>query len=663
MSTTIESKFAKLTPQNQFSTLINLMSVKNPVIKNELVTNKNLDDIIFGSEIRRIVVSKMLGNGNLSASKMLLQSLDEKVQWYSKTFDNEEIISLYAFFINNLDVQAFENTVIETAEKEQSYIERSLYSKTDLKLEHKIINWIINMNYSDKNEIEIGLGENNHNAALIIANSRFGYRRSERYISEPLLTFRGSSGFTLASIIDKTYSNQNMKGTLQVHDQNVSFLNIDDVVELSPSFVALSLPADNILNYSAIIINELKKRLPKTPVIAGGKIFGPVKKQNKPENRQFEEVAKYLLETTQIDSIGIGNAENILPDFIKDALSGKTKQIYIGNEQNPMPPLLYSKKIGTLGIKPPLIVSTGCKPNPCSYCSNGKFYGGFSQKSLSTIERDILSLHAEVELNGRISVFIPDDNPWSPLISLKKTGEGTFCDKEERINRILNLFKKHSVEFYSFVDGAVAKDFEQMQKLRDGGMKGVIIGIDSISPEILKYYKKQDNISNYQTIADNMNKLGIYSVATVVFDPRQDNIETATLTGRTLKEMGYDFFVPFIATPFFGTKLSLDLEDDLINPLLYAERKNLSNQIFRTENNSMKSSSEMLYASRKEFYSSGFLWSHLRNIARKEFQFNNWQKENGRVPRGYVETFKSLAVKAGFSIASSFPGMKGVLTQ
>ncbi|MCD6310093.1 MAG: radical SAM protein [Candidatus Eremiobacteraeota bacterium] len=173
------------------------------------------------------------------------------------------------------------------------------------------------------------------------------------------------------------------------------------------------------------------------------------------------------------DSVAIGEGEDIFPQIIEDFLNDDLKKFYhsSGNiNLASLPPPRYDLiEHPEYFNKMPVLATRGC-PYNCDFCIFPRIYG---PKYRTKTVRQITT---EIELIKKIKP--------SPYIH--------FCDENMLVNtkfgkELIRALIPQKIKWECFCDIAVADDDELLQLMAESGCKDLLIGLESIDPEVLQH--------------------------------------------------------------------------------------------------------------------------------------------------------------------------------
>ena len=184
------------------------------------------------------------------------------------------------------------------------------------------------------------------------------------------------------------------------------------------------------------------------------------------------------------DHIFVGEAEDTLPEFVRDLERGKARRVYNAPERpalstTPLPhfKLASLKHYSSMSVQ----YSRGC-PFQCEFCDIIEIYGRVPRTKSNPQMLD--ELEALRQTGWRGSVFIVDDN----FIGNKRNVKNflpELADWSERNGRPFSFFTEASVN--------LAEDDELLEMMRRAGFYRVFLGIETPVKESLKEAKKGQN--------------------------------------------------------------------------------------------------------------------------------------------------------------------------
>lgn len=193
----------------------------------------------------------------------------------------------------------------------------------------------------------------------------------------------------------------------------------------------------------------------------------------------------------------------------------------------------------------PIMTSRGC-PYDCSFCS---VTGMFGQKYRFRSKEKVLEELENHRRNGGKWVFFYDDN---------------FCAHKKRTKELLSTMieKKITPPWTAQVRVEIAKDPELLDLMKSSNCHTVYIGLESVNPQTLKAYNKQQSVEDITNCIKTLRKKGIHIHGMFVFGSDLDTTDTIEQTVRFAKKNDLDSVQFLILTPLPGTKCYRDLDKE-----------------------------------------------------------------------------------------------------
>ncbi|MFQ5354482.1 MAG: B12-binding domain-containing radical SAM protein, partial [Thermodesulfobacteriota bacterium] len=205
-----------------------------------------------------------------------------------------------------------------------------------------------------------------------------------------------------------------------------------------------------------------------------------------------------------------------------------------GFEENPY------KKISIT----PIMTSRGC-PYDCNFCSVTSMFG--RKYRFRKTELVLEELRRNKEGGGKW-VFFYDDN---------------FVANKKRTKMLLRAMIAEGLtpKWTAQVRVDVAKDPELMDLMKQSGCHTVYIGLESVNPETLEIYNKNQTVEDIEWCIGKLHDKGIRIHGMFVFGSDYDHISTIHDTVRFAKHNNIDTVQFLILTPLPGTGCYKDLDD------------------------------------------------------------------------------------------------------
>jgi radical SAM superfamily enzyme YgiQ (UPF0313 family) len=194
--------------------------------------------------------------------------------------------------------------------------------------------------------------------------------------------------------------------------------------------------------------------------------------------------AKDTANHDQVDHVIVGEAEYLLPEFIRDFENGCAKRVYSTDampdlKETPPPDLdlIRLKNYSSMLLQ----FSRGC-PFNCEFCDIIEIYGRKARcKSNDQFMSELELLYSK---GWRGAVFIVDDNFIGNKTVIRKL-----------LPHIIDWQKKHHYPFNLFTEASVnlAREDDMIEQMVEAGFRKVFLGIETPVQESLKFTQKMQN--------------------------------------------------------------------------------------------------------------------------------------------------------------------------
>ena len=244
------------------------------------------------------------------------------------------------------------------------------------------------------------------------------------------------------------------------------------------------------------------------------------------------------------DSIVIGEAEDTWPGLLKDFSNDKLKKVYkssnssdLSNLPFPRRDLVDKKKYITVNT---VQASRGC-PFSCEFCSITSLFGSKTRfRPIEEVIEEIKSLEGDIFL-------LNDDN-----LAQKSDYYKEFFSK------IIPLKKKWVGE----ASWNITKNDEVLDLLEKSGCRGLIIGFESLEPQIgvKKIISSGNKDLLYKEVVKKLHDRKIHVIGAFIFGFDNDSLSTFTKTLDFVLKSHIDAAQLNILVPYPGTRLHKRLE-------------------------------------------------------------------------------------------------------
>jgi radical SAM superfamily enzyme YgiQ (UPF0313 family) len=303
-----------------------------------------------------------------------------------------------------------------------------------------------------------------------------------------------------------------------------------------------------------------------------------------------------------VDSVVVGEAEDIWETVISDAENGRLNQIYKANgfpnlERSKIPryDLVKNKSYAYTYLQ----TTRGC-PYDCKFCTVTKQNGRRIRKK--SPEQVIKELDALLKLRPKKEFVFRDRKVGR---SKKFVGNIAFIDDNFAIDRnhalaVSNALRKYQednnflIGWYTQVNIDIGFDEELLQTMADSNCLHVFIGVESVDPDILKKMnKKMNQPKRYAEAIGNIQKHGIRVIASTIIGEDVTTWESTKSLKSFLDENNILHVLVNILTPYPGT----EIHDNFVKEERLLTRKpqkyNIRNVVFRPKGISKEQLEEM----------------------------------------------------------------------
>lgn len=251
------------------------------------------------------------------------------------------------------------------------------------------------------------------------------------------------------------------------------------------------------------------------------------------------------------DTVFIGEAEEIFPQFINAMREDKQNQIY---KSTKFPSLEYCviprydliKRYSYKSI--PIQTSRGC-PHQCKFCISSTLYGKrYRRKSVEQISKE---LDAIQNVKEKPFVFFTDDN---------------LLINNSQAMQLLSVIGERKLNWYAFSDAHITNRPQLLEKMAKAGCTQVLIGFESINPRNLAQINdslwKMKRLTYYKNIIQTIQKYGIGVVGSFILGLDEDLPDVFENLYEFIEETRLYATNITILTPFPGTAVYKQLLEE-----------------------------------------------------------------------------------------------------
>jgi len=252
------------------------------------------------------------------------------------------------------------------------------------------------------------------------------------------------------------------------------------------------------------------------------------------------------------DAVVVGEAEHVWKTVLEDAAGNRLKKIYKSDtlpdlKNMPFPRFdVLNCKEKYVGLRV-LETSRGC-PYRCEFCTPTKFRGfKFRTRPIDEVIEDVKRLKAAPDL-GLPSMFFIDDN---------------FVGNHNRTKQLLEKLIPLKVRWYSQASLEVTKDKEMMRLLQASGCEWLFVGVESLSPDVLKDTKKKSNFAlDFAEAIRVLHKSRISVLGAFVFGLESETKDIFRITSDFIDESEMDAMQFNLVYPYPGIATTAKLEQE-----------------------------------------------------------------------------------------------------
>lgn len=247
-----------------------------------------------------------------------------------------------------------------------------------------------------------------------------------------------------------------------------------------------------------------------------------------------------------VDSVAVGECDEIWPQIVRDAAAGRLEPRYQGT---------LSSLTGTgLGMADQEIepingryslsaiqTSRGC-PVGCEYCSVTRFNGAPIRR------RDIADIIEEWNRTPKNILFVVDDNFF-----------GVGPSHAAWAKELLRAIDRHGRKRIWFGQTTInmGDDPEGLRLAYRAGCRSMLIGFETFNEQALRQYHKginRKNLSGYQALIRGFHKAGLSVIGAFIIGAGEDVPQTVADTALAAVRVGVDIVQITNLTPLPGTR-------------------------------------------------------------------------------------------------------------
>jgi anaerobic magnesium-protoporphyrin IX monomethyl ester cyclase len=342
-----------------------------------------------------------------------------------------------------------------------------------------------------------------------------------------------------------------------------------EVRKQKPDIIALSFLSTTSYKYMKKVAEYLKQYSPDIPIITGG----PFTTKN---------AELILMDCEHVDFAGIGEGEELLPDFLNNISSPEkvTGLVYRKNGEvirNPDRPMIQDldqfpypdrkslpiEYIESLPLEVPAVLSLekfctmqtsrGC-PYTCIYCDIPLLSGG---KWRSRTPEHVLGEMKQLHEEGYRSIYLTDDH---------------FLQKRQRIQAICNGIIEQKFDFTWGCEGRVdSVAVSEFPLLKQANCTMLAFGVEAGTQKILDRLKKRQKLEQIEHAIDEAKKSGIETIHGFFLvgspgETEEDILESFRFAARLkIDTFGFNRLSVYRGTPLWHEYVNQGIIDDMVD--------------------------------------------------------------------------------------------------
>jgi len=252
-----------------------------------------------------------------------------------------------------------------------------------------------------------------------------------------------------------------------------------------------------------------------------------------------DEVARY------VDSVAVGECDNLWTDILADAAAGRLQPRYVGGQpdlaglgraQQSLQPVNGRYDVACLQT------SRGC-PVGCDFCSVTRLSGPQIRR------RPIDEIIEEWNETPRKFIFVVDDNFFG-------VGQAHAEWAKQLLTEIIRRGKKRL--WFSQTSINMGGDEEGLKLAYRAGCRGMLVGFETFNVDSLRDYHKGLSVKmldRYQEMVDGFHRCGIAVFGGFIVGSDRDTEETVADTALQAVRLGVDIVQITNLTPLPGTRM------------------------------------------------------------------------------------------------------------
>ena len=358
-----------------------------------------------------------------------------------------------------------------------------------------------------------------------------------------------------------------------------------------------------------------------------------------------------------VDCIVIGEAEDIWPGLLADAVAGRLKSRYAAQELpdlNCSPTPRFDLVKNDQYLYAYLQTTRGC-PFDCTFCTVTKMSGRTVRKK--TPGQVIEDVRSVINLKHRLTFDMIDrsTNKKVKVVKMIAFIDDNFAIDRKHALAICQALKRFQTEnnvaipWYTQANVEVGFDEELLTAMSDANCQHLFMGFESLDPTTLQSMQKNFNSpARYAEAIQNIHKHGMRVVFSTIIGDDNTSQQSADYLKAFIEKNGLFHVLLNILTPYPGTQLFAEMkkEDRILTDK--SELYNIRNVVFKPRNMASTRLQEIYHALCNDFYQYDNMYKRGENLL-------------SSANRLYFSLFDRLLVSAGLSFTCISLALRGKL--
>ena len=301
-------------------------------------------------------------------------------------------------------------------------------------------------------------------------------------------------------------------------------------VAITTTFYVLNLPVIEIVRF-------VRERRPDAAIIVGGPLIGNHVRRSTPEDLPLalEEIGAdvYVLDAQGegtllrvVDAVKGGRSLAAVPNIVYRDGRRLQRTLPVPENNSLDENWIDWRSLATRPLGPTLQMRTARScAFACAFCAYPTRAGALTLAGVDTVERELESMRT---LGGVRNVVFIDDTFNVPLNRFKE-----IC------RRMID--RRFGFEWFSYLRCSNV-DEEAVELAAESGCRGVFLGIESASNDVLKHMNKAATIANYRRGIELLRRRGVLTFGSFIAGHPGETPETFRETVSFIRDAGLDYY-------------------------------------------------------------------------------------------------------------------------